>query len=297
VSRPALSIAIPFFNEEQALPLAIRSVFAQTHTDWELLLVDDGSTDRSLQVAASVVDPRVRVLRSSHRRGLSHSLNLVAEEARGSFIGRMDADDVMHPTRLERELQMLEQEPGLSAVGTWVAYAHAPKDLITVGEISPPSSRAEALRRGVLAHATVLARREFFLENPYDAAFDRAEDRELFFRTFVEGRFAAIPEPLYVILPRPHRATFVENYRETCRQNRALFRRFGPEVWGGSRTAARIAGSLAREALYVMASAAGQPHRLVQRRGRTPSSWEDELARQAISVSSGTVVPGLAHSP
>src|SRR4051812_7590490 len=99
-TMPAASIGIPFMNNERELALAIRSVFAQTFEDWELLLCDDGSTDGSLELARSIEDPRVRVLTDGANRGLPARLNELARASTADIVVRMDADDVMLPTRL-----------------------------------------------------------------------------------------------------------------------------------------------------------------------------------------------------
>jgi glycosyltransferase involved in cell wall biosynthesis len=114
--KPEITIAIPFHNEVDMLAGAIRCVFAQTVSDWELLLVDDGSTDGSRELALSVRDPRVSVLGSADQQGISRRLNEITRVARADVIARMDADDAVHPQRIERELSLLRQRPELSAV-------------------------------------------------------------------------------------------------------------------------------------------------------------------------------------
>ncbi|MCL2744938.1 MAG: glycosyltransferase family 2 protein, partial [Planctomycetaceae bacterium] len=96
-----VSIGISFLNNKRTLVHAIRSVFAQTIDDWELLLVDDGSSDGSLEIAQSVKDPRVRVLHDGQRRYLAARLNQIAAEAKYELVARMDADDIMFTERLE----------------------------------------------------------------------------------------------------------------------------------------------------------------------------------------------------
>src|SRR5579872_3545287 len=111
-----VTIGIPFYNAEQTFADAIRSIFTQTFRDWELLLVDDGSTDGSLAIAQAVQDTRVHVYYDGHRRGLASRLNQIAELARGEYLARMDADDLMHPERLARQIEAL--------------LKHAPADLV-----------------------------------------------------------------------------------------------------------------------------------------------------------------------
>ena len=115
---PLITVGLPFFNNRRTLPDAIRSIFAQSLNDWELLLVDDGSTDGSLEFARAIRDPRVRLVCDGSNRKLAARLNQIAELAPSEFIARMDADDLMHPNRLRRQIELFRGQPGLDVVGT-----------------------------------------------------------------------------------------------------------------------------------------------------------------------------------
>ena len=104
---PYVTIGIPIYNAESTLIDAVRSVFAQTHKNWELILVDDGSTDRSLEIAKSIDDPRVTVYSDGENRKLAGRLNQLVSMAKHDFIARMDADDMMAPNRIETLLKIL----------------------------------------------------------------------------------------------------------------------------------------------------------------------------------------------
>src|SRR5262245_13561202 len=119
---PRVTVAISFNDEELYLAGAVRSVLGQTFEDFELLLLDDGSRDRSLEIARGFLsDPRVRVFSDGSRRHLAARLNEATRLARGRYIARMDADDVMHPRRLAVQVAHLDREPDCRAVGTWIA--------------------------------------------------------------------------------------------------------------------------------------------------------------------------------
>ena len=111
-----ITIAIPFLNAEKYLVDAIRSVFAQTHTDWELLLIDDGSTDKSLEIAHSIKDSRVRVISDGFNKKLASRLNEITDIASHELIARMDADDLMSPDRLKIQLEILKSHPEIDLV-------------------------------------------------------------------------------------------------------------------------------------------------------------------------------------
>lgn len=121
MTPPLVSILLPFFNAAPTLGAAVDSLRGQTCPDWELLLVDDGSTDFSPRIAAALAagDRRVRVL-TPGRVGLVEALRLGCREARGIYLARMDADDFSHPERLERQLHLFQLDRSLALCGTHV---------------------------------------------------------------------------------------------------------------------------------------------------------------------------------
>lgn len=189
---------MPFFNAAEYLANALRSIFSQSISDWELILLDDGSTDDSLEIAASVIDTRVKVFSDGINRGLPYRLNQIAELARGQYVARMDADDVMFPNRLERQLQFLNESPSIDIVGTAVYTINASNE--PVGKrgfnFTTTPSPIRVLSRGLFIHPTVMGHVDWFLDNPYDVELRRSEDRELWVRTYTHSHFAHLSEPL-----------------------------------------------------------------------------------------------------
>ena len=115
-----ISIGIPFYNAEKYLEDAIFSVLAQTYEFWELILIDDGSSDNSLVIANMYAkkDSRIRVISDGMNKKLPYRLNQLIQESTGDFIARMDADDIMHPERLEKQLRFLETNKRYDLVST-----------------------------------------------------------------------------------------------------------------------------------------------------------------------------------
>ena len=181
---------------------AIRSVFAQTFHDWELILVDDGSTDRSLEIAHSIKDPRVRVLSDGQNRKLPYRLNQITAEARHDLIGRMDADDLISPTRFAKQLAILNAHPEIDLVTTGVCSITNDYRPIGVRCGSPDeliTGRKLLLGKCAVVHAAILGRKAWFLRNPYDADIHVAQDYELWLRAFANNDFKLyiLNEPIY----------------------------------------------------------------------------------------------------
>jgi glycosyltransferase involved in cell wall biosynthesis len=190
-----LTIAIPFYNAEKYLDTSIQSVFNQTFQDWNLLLIDDGSTDSSLQIALKYQnDPRVKIHSDGENKNLSYRLNQIPTLVDTKYLFRMDADDIMHPERIERQLNILESHPEIDVLGT-NAYSMDENNLIQ--GIRLRYSDKENLRKVKdFTHPTIAAKTEWFKNNPYDAKAIRIEDMELWIRLKDQCNFQILTEPL-----------------------------------------------------------------------------------------------------
>src|SRR5580704_6162410 len=164
---PALTIGLPFYNSAATLRLAVESVRRQTFEDWELILIDDGSTDGSSEMIDGELDGRMRLVRHADNRGLAYRLNEITSLAKGEFVARMDADDLMHPRRIKRQLEVL-RDTGVNIV-TSDAFVIDDTNRVLGGR--PPSrfyqTPKQVLRHNGPIHATMLARRDFFCRSPY----------------------------------------------------------------------------------------------------------------------------------
>jgi glycosyltransferase involved in cell wall biosynthesis len=282
--RPLVTVGIPFWNEERWLGDAVRSILGQTDVDLELLLVDDGSTDRSLEIARSFRDPRVRVLSDGVRRCLPARLNEIVRNARGEFVARMDGDDVSHPHRLRAELDALDRAgEGCAGVGTWIGLVDEDGKPFAVVEADAGAAPRAVLERGLLPHATLVARRSWLAAHPYDETLTRAEDRDLWCRAVGHARFTVVPEPLYAVRVIATRERFLDDYLETQRQNRMLFRRYGRELLGARGRARIMALSHAKGLAMRVATLVGAVDRLVHRRGRPPTDDERRRIEEALA--------------
>lgn len=198
-----VTIGIPIFNAEATLLETVQSVIAQSVTDWELILIDDGSRDRSLSIAKSINDPRVRVLSDGVNKGLPTRLNQIVDEAKYDFIMRMDADDLMHPQRLEKQLKVLQENESIDLVCTGLYSVTNQLELKGARNslIPHPLTLADVVNGYCqIVHASILVRKSWYLRNRYNPASKRIEDYELFVTAASRGdlRVKAMDEYLYV---------------------------------------------------------------------------------------------------
>ncbi len=195
---PVVSIGLPFFNAESTLAAAVRSIIAQTFTDWELILLDDGSWDGSLAVARAFADPRIRVVSDGENRGISHRLNQAVSLARGIYFFRMDGDDLAFPQRLQRQHDFLAQHPEVDLVASNAIFFKNAYDILGALKIAGQHTTIVARPHAgfYMPHPSWAGRRQWFVDNPYNPDFNGAEDQELLYRTCRSSVFACIPEPL-----------------------------------------------------------------------------------------------------
>ena len=199
---PYVSIGIPFYNAETTLLDAVRSVFAQTHANWELILLDDGSTDRSLDLARSIDDPRVRVYSDGRNKRLAARLNEIVRLARFDFVARMDADDLMSRDRIAQQLRVLSADDELDLVSAGVVSmsdGYEPLGMRCVAQDHRISTKAVLAGGSGIVHAAVLGRRAWFLRNGYDESLKVSQDTNLWIRAYARGdlNVRVLPEPLY----------------------------------------------------------------------------------------------------
>jgi glycosyltransferase involved in cell wall biosynthesis len=201
LGSPTISVVMPVHNGERFLREAVVSILTQTFTDLELIVVDDGSTDGTPVILEELAtaDPRLIVIRFDVNRGVSEAANEGCRRARGSFIARMDADDVSLPERLEKELAFLEANPDVAVVGSWVRRIDehgAPGEVQTL-PCEPALVAWSMLFFNSIAHPTALFRREALtIASVYTSEYPRTEDYALLSVLSRQTRLANIPEVL-----------------------------------------------------------------------------------------------------
>lgn len=183
-----ISIGIPFYNAEKFLDDAIQSVINQTFKEWELILIDDGSRDNSLKIAYKFakIDSRIRVISDGFNKKLPSRLNQLILESKYDFCVRMDADDIMHPERLEKQYDFLIKNSDIDLVSTAIYSIDIDNKIIGNREVDNPVTLNSLLKGNYqIVHPSVMARKKWYKNNLYNEGFDRAEDYELWMRSII----------------------------------------------------------------------------------------------------------------
>ena len=190
-----VTIGIPFYNASEYLELAIRSILSQTYENWELILLDDGSSDNSVSIATKFdKDPRVRVICDYKNKGLSYRLNQISELAKGEYYARMDADDIMHPERIKIQVEYLLKNPDIDVVGASAITIDSNNRIIGLRGIvkNHDFSVKTILRKGLFIHPSIMGTTTWFKNNPYDEKAVRIEDLELWIASCDTSTFSLI---------------------------------------------------------------------------------------------------------
>jgi glycosyltransferase involved in cell wall biosynthesis len=201
VNPPTVSVVMSVYNGAEYLRPAIDSILDQTFKDFEFIIINDGSTDGSLDILHSYHDPRL-VLISRPNKGLTASLNEGFGKARGTYIARQDADDISELSRLEKEVNFLEKNPSVGLVGS--NYVHIDESGKKTGAEThifthPSDLKACLVLCNQFGHGSIMLRTECLkLVGGYDPAVGHAEDYDLWVRISQLAKVANIEEPLYL---------------------------------------------------------------------------------------------------
>lgn len=230
-----VSVVMATYNKGPFLQEAIDSIVSQTFTDWELLIVDDGSTDQTSAILARCSDPRIRVLTQPTNVGRSRARNIGLAEARGRYIAICDSDDVARPARLATHVSFLDAHPEIALVSGYMRAFSQAGETIMMFPLEPAAIRRrfERGKMGV-AHGASMFRRECFDRlGGYLTDLDYAEDFELFRRFSGQYAFQTLPE---VLLDYRHElgAASIRQFAADGRAHRyALYRSARPGIGQG----------------------------------------------------------------
>lgn len=277
---PKVSVLIPAYNAESTVESAVDSILRQTYADFELVIVDDGSTDGTSACldAYSKRDPRVRVIHTPNRR-IIEALNNGIGECSGEFIARMDADDISHPRRLEMQVALMDARPDVSVcsclvrmfprqqlLGGLVRYEQWLNSLVT-----PEQIERDMFVESPVAHPSVMLRRSELVGLGGYQEHGWAEDYDLWLRYFTAGkRFAKVDKVLLCWRQSEGRLTFtdsrysVENFLRAkahylhCRLKIDDFGLTGKPgrnviLWGAGKMGRRLSKHLLREGVDIEA--------------------------------------------
>jgi glycosyltransferase involved in cell wall biosynthesis len=297
--RPHVSVVLAVHNGEAYVAEAVQSVLAQDYEDFELVVVDDGSTDGTLAMVQSFHDPRIHVLRSSANSGLAAALNLGVAESRGQYIARQDDDDISVPGRLSQLCQYLDAHPECVLVGSQLAAfcSQTEDDGIrakaldferwfsdTTGIIGTDTM----LRGNQLLNGTTMYRRAAWeAAGGYNPEFELAQDYDFNLRMMMQGELFKIAAKLYRYRVHPGQVSIVRHERQRyfdalakidwCLRQGILAQQQPCRIWGAGSGGAHMLAACRDRSITVVEALDSDPLKL-------GTAFEDVVVRHPESV-------------
>lgn len=289
---PLVSVLMPAYNAQSTVRQAVTSLLRQTFEDFEIVAVDDGSSDRTTSILAETNDPRLRLIQLPHA-GLIPALNAGLAECRGELIARMDADDYCHPERLRLQVEYMRQHPEVSVCGCLVRSF--PRNNVKAGFL-----KYETWLNSLVTHEEIA--RDMFVESPlaHPSVMMRGgdlrdlggyremgwpEDYDLWLRFFAAGkRFGKAPRVLLFWREWADRLTFtdsrysLENFMRVKAHFLAKIIKRPVIVWGAGMTGRRLTKHLVREGLQPIAVVDIDPRKIGRQMRGAPIISREELA-------------------
>lgn len=214
----SLSVVMPVYNGEKYLKEAIDSVLAQTFTDYELLIIDDGSTDSSIDIIKSIKDSRIRLLKNEKNQGVAYTRNVGLNEAKGEFLAWMDCDDLIEPNRFEVQIKFLRENLEIGICGTSLQRFGEGKPHVSRKFSDPSLIKAALVFYNSLLSATTMYRMEMVREAnlSYNTKLAVAEDYDFFFEASFHFPIKNLDQVLYYY--RASESSIMKVYTERRQQ-------------------------------------------------------------------------------
>jgi glycosyltransferase involved in cell wall biosynthesis len=228
MNNPVISVILPVYNCEKYIAEALDSILNQTFTDFEIFIIDDASTDRTIEIVSGYKDARIQHIRKPKNTGYTDSLNMGIRLTKGKYVARMDGDDISLPERFEMQFKLMESRPEIILCGTWL-------EIIGTGRIIKNPEHHEQilsqlLLKNPIGHPSVFIRKEAINSFEYDKSKEPAEDYDLWSRMIWEGEFYNIQHPLLLYRQHELQVSHTKSNRQLRHFNESrlqLFKRLG----------------------------------------------------------------------
>lgn len=187
--KPTISVVVSSYNMGGSLVNAVNSIIAQTYTDWELIIINDGSKDITVKnLRRYRFNPKIRTITNPKNIGLIASLNKGFSKVRGKYIARLDADDYSYPDRLERQITLIEKE-NLDLAGAWCSEGNFPYNTKAPNYLNTLGIGLYLLRENNYCHSAIIMRKSFLDEHniKYNSEYKNAEDYDFWMSIFING--------------------------------------------------------------------------------------------------------------
>jgi glycosyltransferase involved in cell wall biosynthesis len=190
ITKPKISVMMPVWNGERYIADAIASILSQTYTDFELLVLNDGSTDKTVEIVQSFNDPRIRIINNEKNQGTVLTRNNGLTHCRGEYVAMLDADDLAHPTRFQKQVDFLDSHPDFGIVGSWVDLIDANSKPLGASwkiDFEPEETPILLLLHTCFSFSAVMLRKKAIPSDGFRLGYIPAEDYEIWIRITDDG--------------------------------------------------------------------------------------------------------------
>jgi glycosyltransferase involved in cell wall biosynthesis len=194
---PKVSVVMPVYNTEKYIQEAIESILNQTYTDFEFIIINDGSTDRTKEIIQSYKDSRIRYLENVHNSDIVTTLNKGLDYATGEYIARMDADDIAMKDRLKEQNRFLDRHDEIGVVGSaMIVFNEKGEENLFPYSTTPGMAKAELMFNSSLGHPTVMIRKRCLENIRHEAEYQGLEDFVMWWRIAQRYPIVSLKKPL-----------------------------------------------------------------------------------------------------
>ncbi|MGV6860144.1 MAG: glycosyltransferase family 2 protein [Putridiphycobacter sp.] len=193
-----VTVLIPNYNNEPYLIDCLNSILNQSYQKFDILIVDDGSTDKSLDIIKGFSDKRINLIQKKENSGIIDTLNIGLKHIQSKYIVRMDADDLMSPNRIEKLVHFMEENPEIGVCGSGIQQFGL-SDQVIIYERNPKQNKANLLFHHSVGHASVIYRNNILKSNSilYSQGYNYIEDYKIFYDLSKVTNITSIPDVLY----------------------------------------------------------------------------------------------------
>jgi len=290
-----ITIGIPFYNCEDTIANTVRSVFAQAFQDWELILLDDGSTDNSLNIARSIKDSRVRVISDGVNKGIGARRKQIVDMAEGKYLAWQDADDLMHPDRLRIQYSFLENHNEVDILDTSYFTIDPIHNILRLLEKTEGYVNADEMAKfPSLTNGTSMAKSGVYKRFNYDEKLRRSEDWDVWLQALNRCKYYHLKAILYYRVdadinqkPRMNRELIGPKY------NSKIYMKYGFRYLGFFSCLKLIIRLYMRAFYRIILILIGQHKRFRAEKTSTLTPETKAIAEQGLKQIFETRIPGI----
>ncbi len=276
--HPLVSIMIPCYNATKSLPWTLASLLSQTYTNWECIIVDDGSDDNPSAIVEIIADNRIKFHRFEKNKGRGAARQQALDMAQGNYLCMLDADDWIYPWKIQRQVEFMEKNLEIAVLSSGMAIVDGSNDIVGVRghrsvqdnhTLFDPMQNPDA---PAISFAPSILRANIAKEFRFDTKFKVAEDKDFLLRILMDNRYGLLHDVLYVYAEIE--SITLDKITSSLSNNRRMYLKY--LMSSPTKSLKNYIASYIKEMIYRIAFFAGYGDRLINRRSSEPTAKQKE---------------------